>query len=184
LRYFDKKRIKYIGILSHATRRKTKEDIDYFITISGPEPQRTVLEKKIMPHLKSLKGKVVVTLGKPEESHHYKSDKRITICGFFDSKKQEEMMNRAKFIISRLGYTTVMELAELEKKNALFIPTPGQTEQEYLGYLYDKKGYFHHVHQHKLNLLKDIHEARNFKGYKPAWKTKDSIKKFMEVISK
>ncbi len=182
LRYLDKNKIKYIGILSHVKKKKVKEDIDYFITISGPEPQRTILEEHILPILPLLDGKIFVTLGKPEESCQVSSNRKITICGFLNSKEQEKMMNRAKFIVTRSGYTTVMEIAELNKKNVLFIPTPGQTEQEYLADLYEKKGYFHHVHQNKMNLVKDIEKAKKFTGYAPLWKTKDSIKRFIEVI--
>src|SRR3989344_7293984 len=163
IRFVEKNKIKYIGILSHIKKRKITEDVDYFISISGPEPQRTVLEEKIMPDLKLLKGKIVVALGKPE-SRYFTNHKHITICGFLDSKKQAEMMNRAKFIISRSGYTTIMEIAELGKNKTLFIPTPGQTEQEYLADLYEKRKQFNHVHQNKLNLIKNIEECRKFNG--------------------
>jgi uncharacterized protein (TIGR00661 family) len=174
-------KIKYIGILSQLQKKKVTEDIDYFISISGPEPQRTVLEEKIIPALHQLSGKIVVTLGRPE-SKDIKFNKKIRFFSFLDSKKQGEMMNRAKFIITRSGYTTIMEIAELNKKKVLFIPTPGQTEQEYLGNYYENKKYFHHVSQYKLNLGKDVEIARKFKGFKCPWKTEESVKKFLEVI--
>ena len=47
------------------------------------------------------------------------------------SSQLEETINESKIVVSRSGYTTVMDLAKLGKK-AFFIPTPGQTEQEYL----------------------------------------------------
>ncbi len=65
------------------------------------------------------------------------------------------MMQRAKHIICRSGYSSVMELLAL-KKSALFVPTPGQTEQEYLAEYYEKEGLFSHCTQDKLD-LKDIH---------------------------
>jgi glycosyltransferase, family 2 len=46
----------------------------------------------------------------------------------------EEKIKRflnAKTIISRAGYTTIMDLVELETQAILF-PTPNQTEQLYL----------------------------------------------------
>jgi len=181
LRYFSRRRIKYIGILSQAKKKKVKEDIDYFIPISGPEPQRTIFEKKILKGAKSLRGKIVIALGRPEIKIS-KSKRNMVIYGFLDSKKQEEMMNRAKFIITRSGYTTVMEIAELGKKNVLFVPTPGQTEQEYLADLYEEKGYFHHVHQDNIDLLNDIKKSTNLRAYNPPWRTEESIKKFMEFV--
>lgn len=48
-------------------------------------------------------------------------------------------IERSAFIISRSGYTTIMDLVKLGHP-ALLIPTPGQTEQEYLAkHLLEKK---------------------------------------------
>ena len=93
------------------------------------------------------------------------------------------MMNRAKFIISRPGYTTVMEIAELGKKNVLFLPTPGMSEQEYLADYYEEKGYFHHVSQYRLSLKEAIESTKDFKGVIIPWKTEQSVRNFMEVIN-
>ena len=91
-------------------------------------------------------------------------------------------MNRAKFIITRSGYTTVMELIELGKKNVLFIPTPGQPEQEYLADYYERKGYFHHAHQNRLNLKSEVEKSREFAGFIPEWRTTESVKKAIKFI--
>jgi UDP-N-acetylglucosamine:LPS N-acetylglucosamine transferase len=46
---------------------------------------------------------------------------------------------QSAFVISRSGYSTIMDLTGLGKKSIL-IPTPGQPEQEYLAeYLFNKK---------------------------------------------
>ena len=177
-----KGRVEYIGILSRIKKQKLKKDIDFFIPISGPEPQRTIFEKKVLKQIEKLKGRIVLVSGTPELKNK-KQKQNIEINSYFDLKKQEEIMNRAKFIVSRDGYTTVMEMVELDKKNALFIPSPGQTEQEYLADLYEQEKLFHHTHQNKMNLVEDIKDSRIFKGYKPKWKTKDSVKKFIELIS-
>jgi len=181
LLYVKGKKLKYVGILSQVKQRKLDQDIDYFISISGPEPQRTALEKVMRAKLNKLKGKIVVALGKPE-IEKTSSGKNIQIYGYLDSIKQEEMMNRSKFIICRSGYTTVMELTELGNKKVLFIPTPGQTEQVYLAKLYEKKKYFHFVEQQNLDILKDIAIARKFNGFIPEWKTKDSVDKILDII--
>jgi len=91
-------------------------------------------------------------------------------------------MNRAKFIITRSGYTTIMELAELGKTRVLLLPTPGQTEQEYLADYYEQQKYFHHVSQYRLRLADDIAKARKFRGFDPPWKTKDSVDRFMNIL--
>ncbi len=173
--------INYIGILSHLKKKKVAEDIDYFIPISGPEPQRTVFEEKILRQVGGLKGTVVIAGGKPGNEGKIKKN-NIHFHHFLNSKKQADMMNRAKFVISRSGYTTVMDLIELDKKRALFVPTPGQSEQEYLGDLYEKKRLFHHVHQRKMHLWRDVNVDKKFSGFRAPWKTEKSVKKFMEII--
>ncbi len=181
LRYIQEEKIEYIGILSHLKKLELRKDINYFISISGPEPQRTVFEKKIMEQINSLNyGKVVIAGGNPSAKIE-KHFKNITFYSFLDAKKQEETMNRARFIISRPGYTTMMELAELNK-NALLIPTPGQTEQEYLARYYEEKGYFRYVNQNEMNLKEDIGKSKNLNGFSPLWDTRESVKKFMQVI--
>ena len=78
---------------------------------------------------------------------------------YASTQEKEELMNRAKCIICRSGYTSLMEIAELGKQHALFIPTPGQTEQEYLSGYYEKKGWFHSKNQYRLDLPEDIRLA-------------------------
>lgn len=181
MRFFDNSKIRYMGIISHLKKKNMKRDVDYFISLTGPEPQRSILEKKILSDIKNLKGKIVVAGGNPDAKVN-KSLKNVRFYSYLNSKQQENMMNRCKFLITRSGYTTIMELAELDFKKALLIPTPGQTEQEYLADMYEEKRYFHHVHQDKLDLVKDLKEAEDFNGFKAPWKTKNSIKKFMEII--
>jgi UDP-N-acetylglucosamine:LPS N-acetylglucosamine transferase len=51
------------------------------------------------------------------------------------------LLARARAVVCRGGYTTIMELASLGKK-AVLVPTPGQTEQEYLARYLSARGYF------------------------------------------
>ena len=98
--------------------------------ISGREPNRTLLEEKLKSQLKYLRGTIVFVRGKPEENKNYKEN-NVEYISYAGAGLRDELMNRAKFIIARAGYTTIMDIVELNKK-ALLIPTPGQTEQEYL----------------------------------------------------
>jgi len=181
LLYFKQSKIEYLGPLGDLEKKDLFSDIDYFISLSGPEPQRSVLEKKIMDQISSLKGRIVVTLGKPEEEKtEYFSD-NIQIFSCLNRKKQEEMMNRAKLIITRSGYTTLMELAFLGKK-ALFIPTPGQTEQIYLADYHMNKKNFYSVSQNKLNLVKDVEKAKKYKGLSLDFSPKEAEDKFMRIV--
>ncbi|MBM4019864.1 MAG: hypothetical protein FJ288_16340, partial [Planctomycetes bacterium] len=128
------------------------------------EPQRTLLEEIVLRQVDRVEApRVVITLGKPEVREVRRLGGRITIHGFLDRAGQQEMMNRAGMVVCRSGYTTVMELAELGKK-ALFIPTPGQTEQEYLARYYEEHGFFHSVDQYELDLPADLEKARRMPG--------------------
>ena len=56
-----------------------------------------------------------------------------------NSKQLEQAFNESSLVLCRSGYTTIMDLAKLEKK-AFFIPTPGQYEQIYLAQKLEKEG--------------------------------------------
>ena len=133
--------------------------------ISGPEPQRTRLEEILLPQVPGLDGECVVLLGSPGSSGGKKSMPGCTVMPFATTEEKEVLMNRAKFILCRSGYTTVMEIAELGKKQALFIPTPGQTEQEYLSWYYEGRDWFHSKSQYKLDLAGDIAVAKKYAGF-------------------
>jgi uncharacterized protein (TIGR00661 family) len=177
-----RRRIYYAGILSSVRRMDVAEDVDVFISISGPEPQRTELERIVLERVGECPGKrIVVTLGKPEVKEVRRIGERIMVHGFLDRAGQEEMMNRAKLTVCRSGYTTVMELAELGKK-ALFIPTPGQTEQEYLARYYARRGWFHSASQYSLDLPRDIARARGMAGLPFRADTRANVEKLYAEV--
>lgn len=165
LHWPKRSRYYYAGILSSTQRMDVEQDVDLLISISGPEPQRTEFENVVMSQLGALTGmqRVVIALGKPEVTGVEHPAPNVEVHGFLNRARQQEMMNRARLIVSRSGYTTVMEIAELGKK-ALFIPTPGQTEQVYLSKFYEKTGQFHSVSQYELDLSRDIERARQYAG--------------------
>lgn len=123
--------VRYLGPLSRF--QKANEPIlwDVLAILSGPEPQRSILENKLIKELKKYSGKVLLVRGVVEKEKEKKVKGNITTINFLKSKELELAINRSAFVISRSGYTTIMDLAKLGKK-AFFIPTPGQTEQEYL----------------------------------------------------
>ncbi|MDR1114040.1 MAG: phosphatidylglycerophosphatase A [Candidatus Margulisbacteria bacterium] len=181
--FLKKKDVEYIGILSMLRKRRTKRKLDYFISISGPEPQRTVFEEKTLAALDVLQGrKTVITLGTPEKAGYHKKIGTVEIFGILNRKQQEEMMNAAALVVTRSGYSTVMDLAELEKK-ALLIPTDGQPEQEYLARYHKLLGHNHVARLKKLDLRRDLELAKHYPGYKTKHKTADSVKKFLALIS-
>ena len=66
-------------------------------------------------------------------------------------------MHDAEIILSRSGYSTIMDLVQI-KRNAILVPTPGQTEQEYLGQHLHEKKWMYTVSQKNFNLEKALRE--------------------------
>lgn len=123
--------IEYIGPLSRFSKKETKSVYALLVLLSGPEPQRTLLEENLFIVLKEFKGKVLFVRGLVDDTQTKIENENLTIHNFMTSESLEQAINESKMVLSRSGYTTIMDLAKLEKK-AFFIPTPGQFEQEYL----------------------------------------------------
>jgi uncharacterized protein (TIGR00661 family) len=165
----------FCGILSSTPKMDVEQDLDNLVIISGPEPQRTRLEEIMTPMLPELDGSTIVLLGSPQKTHTRSLSDRCTLISYASTQEKIHLMNRAKFIICRSGYTSMMEMAELNKRHGLFIPTPGQPEQEYLSDYYEKMGWFYSKSQYKLNLREDIPAAMKYKGFPTMPPTKDNI---------
>ena len=121
----------YIGPLSRFEKKTLPIRYDLMVILSGPEPQRTLLEAQLSVALKKYNGEVLFVKGKIETLQEIKKEANITFYNFMNSKELEIAFNESNAVLCRSGYTTIMDLAKLHKK-AFFIPTPGQYEQEYL----------------------------------------------------
>jgi len=166
----------YSGILCSTRKLEVAEDLDYLIIISGPEPQRTKLEEILLSQVQNLPGKKVVLLGSPGKNFTRQLDGDTTVRSYVSTEEKVELMNRARFVISRSGYTTMMELAEMDKKHGLFIPTPGQTEQEYLSRFYRQKGWFLSRSQYRIDLARDVELAMDYRGFPEMPKTEENVR--------
>jgi len=177
--WIPKEKIEYIGPLSSFQRRDMERDIDILISISGPEPQRTLFENMVMEQMDSLDGNVVVTLGRPENG----GKKRKNVYYYLPLKKREELMNRSKLIISRSGYSTIMDLYVVGGK-AMFIPTPGQPEQEYLAKYLEKRKIAGYDSQDSFNLKELIERSKYYEGFKGNYNALQSVENIIRVISR
>ena len=148
--------VKYIGILSrfHPDRKEVSNPL--LILISGPEPQRTELENKIFEGLSIYKGRAVVVRGLPGMKEKKTiSNAGIVIYNHLPSEALNEWMNCSAIVISRSGYSSIMDLARLRRK-ALLIPTPGQPEQEYLAKELEEKKWALQVSQESFRLEESV----------------------------
>ncbi|WP_299054212.1 glycosyltransferase [uncultured Polaribacter sp.] len=130
---------KFIGVLSRFTKQELPEVIDVLVIISGPEPSRTNFEKKLISEFKNDTRNIVFVLGIVEKHQKKWKENNCTFYNYVLSAELESFINSSKVVVCRSGYTSIMDLAVLEKK-VFFIPTKNQEEQEYLAtYLYKNK---------------------------------------------
>lgn len=175
-------RAEYLGILSSISNRGLEPDVDVFISISGAEPQRTYLERLVLAQVHELgPRRVEVTLGRPDLPYRCTVQGRVRVHTYLNRGRQEEMLNRARLVVTRSGYTTLMELAELGKR-ALLIPTVGQSEQEYLADYHHGLAHAHAVRQGKLDLARDVPLAERTAGLPRVHPTSESIRRFLAAI--
>ena len=148
-----KNKIKHIGPLCRMQKKDLPIKYDLMIVLSGPEPQRTILEKKLIEEIELYEGHIVFIKGIVEETQTKVQVENITYYNFMNTKQLEKTFNESNKVLCRSGYTSIMDLAILEKK-AFFIPTPGQYEQEYLAKKFKKEGLVPYSKQDKFKLKK------------------------------
>ena len=151
----------YIGILSRIKPVPAKITINpLLILLSGPEPQRSQLENIIFSQLAGLTISCIVLRGLPDSSRPapYIRD-GVQVFNHLASAELNQWLRSSDIILTRSGYSSIMDMVQL-RKNAILVPTPGQTEQEYLGkHLHELKWMFT-VPQRKFNLVKAIKEYK------------------------
>ena len=131
-------RVKYMGPLSRFNINPLPKKYDVLALVSGPEPQRQKLEDLFRKEFANYEGKVLLVRGVIEDSEKKETIGNMTIFNYLSGKALEDAFNQSDVIVSRSGYTTIMDVAKLGKK-AFFIPTPGQPEQQYLAKRLRKK---------------------------------------------
>lgn len=145
--------IKYIGPLSRFSKKELPIKYKYVIILSGPEPQRGILEKILLKEFENFSSSVLFIRGVLEKEVKVKTMGNLTIYNYLLGQELEEALNSSEAIICRSGYTSVMDIARLEKK-AFLIPTPGQPEQEYLAKRLAAKGLVCSCHQNEFSIKK------------------------------
>ncbi len=166
------KGIRFIGALSRFSSLKiSKEDNPLYsdfpedfilVLLSGPEPQRSLLEEKIEKELNNTNYSAVILKGKPGSTQECFSSNRARFNHLPD-RKMAYLIENSEIIICRSGYSTIMDLSCFNKK-ALLIPTPGQTEQEYLGKRLHASNMSFCTEQKRLNLPPQLDSAKKCKG--------------------
>lgn len=142
---------------------QVKKNIDLLILVSGPEPQRTIFETIFLNELKDTTLSVVLLRGLPGEQKTISiENKKVTVFNHLSSKELNQLMQEAELVIARSGYSSIMDLVSLHQK-AILVPTPGQTEQEYLARILMKKGLFYSARQENFSLKSVLEKVKGFK---------------------
>lgn len=123
----------FVGMLSRFSKSTTKPDDKLILgLVSGPENQRTLFEQNLLTQLMRLNQPAVIVRGLTHSADE-RVQNGVELINHLPASKLETLITNASVIIARSGYSTIMDLFCLGKRNVILIPTPGQTEQEYLG---------------------------------------------------
>lgn len=154
--------VKYIGPLSRLQQNgATGNSQHILILLSGPEPQRSILEQKILQQVGNMSSPVLLIRGVPGESVIPDVASHVVVKNHLPAQELQRALSRASIVISRCGYSTVMDLMAV-KKNSILIPTPGQTEQEYLAQHLMQQNLALCIPQNKFNLQSALSLASSF----------------------
>ena len=150
------KNTSFIGPVSRFNQQaeKNKENkFKYLGIISGPEPQRSMLENILFSELSKENFPCAIIGGNMNKSVHTKDN--ISYFPHLSTDAFFKLISESESIICRPGYSSIMDLHILNKK-AVFIPTPGQTEQEYLAKYHSQKSSIGWIHQNLFKLTETL----------------------------
>ena len=168
-KYTSFKNIFFIGPLSRfGNSSETNYDgnniYDLLCIISGPEPQRTIFENLILEQIKENSSlKILIVRGITELDEVKQITKNVTMVNHMETKEFRTAILDSSLVICRPGYSSVMDMVALGK-NAIFVPTPGQTEQIYLAFYHKSRGSFYSVDQKRFNIQLAIEKSKYFHG--------------------
>lgn len=162
--------IKYLGILSrfsaHDVKNKRTND-KIAVVLSGPEPQRSNLEQILLEQALALPRYFVFVKGKTQVKEHHFIAENVEMASYLTSNELRELLESCTTIVCRSGYSSLMDLAALGGKRAILIPTPGQTEQEYLAEILQQSGIFLTQKQDGVDLAAGLERLPNTSGIAP-----------------
>lgn len=159
----------YIGPLSRfrwvENRGMIQKPADLLCIVSGPEPQRSIFLNLLLEQLRGMDIKTVIVAGIPGESIDAAGlPDHITLYPHLPDEELLALMKSCRLVVSRSGYSTIMDISIAGGK-AAFIPTPGQSEQEYLAELYKQSGIAFSTSQERMNIAEMFQKAGEYKGF-------------------
>lgn len=176
---------RWVGVLSRFFTKEitlTSLQYDVMAIISGPEPQRSTWEQLVLEQLYRSDLKALVVTGNAEKKISKKSG-NATIVSHLSAKEMRNSIMSSEVVLCRSGYSSVMDLSALGAK-AMLVPTPGQTEQEYLARYHHEKGHFFSQTQSQFDLSVALEAAKDFKGIRmqPSGLLENAVDDFLTLL--
>jgi UDP-N-acetylglucosamine transferase subunit ALG13 len=159
-----------------------KKVYDVLVILSGPEPQRSIFEQIILDQASRIPLNFLIVRGVTEVPQTMQTKNNLDIISHLTAAEMKEAILSSSIIVSRSGYSTIMDLAVLKKK-AIFVPTPGQTEQEYLAQRCMKAGFAYTETQGTFDLKRALAEVEVYKGFEGFQEPEErGLEKRMELL--
>jgi hypothetical protein len=176
---------RFVGPLSRIPEHPAgtpSHSVELLVTLSGPEPQRTILEKRILISAATFPGRIVLLRGKPAGGLPAPVPSNVSVREHCRAGEAGELMRGARAVVCRGGYSTIMELVRL-RKPAVLVPTPGQTEQEYLCARMEEKRWFATASQSGLDLREAVHTLESGRYLPPRLRGGDLLGEALEEVA-
>lgn len=177
------KHVRYIGPLSRMKSLATAKEYDIIAVLSGPEPQRSIFEKKIIDQASLLDKKTLIIRGTSKGSGLKNKVANLEIIPYLTSQALNQKIMASEVLVARSGYSTIMDVVRMQCKKVILVPTPGQTEQEYLAQQFSEQGWFVAQKQATFNLAKALGAVEQAKGYPHNInRTQDALKNAISTL--
>ncbi len=167
----------YVGTLSRFSAAPVQEQPGHvLVLLSGPEPQRTVFENKLIGELAHYPATATVVRGLPGQATIIPSTGMLQFHNHLPANALADEIARASLVICRSGYSTLMDMSVFGKKMVL-VPTPGQTEQVYLAGYWQQQGWAPAITQREFSLRLALEKAAQYQYRLPALPNDDLLQK-------
>ena len=169
----------FIGILSRFENKEYPKPVDgsYVLCIlSGPEPQRSILEEKIINQSFQLNHQLIIVGGQPNKDQSSYELSNIKYFTHLPTAELATYIQHADLVISRSGYSSLMDYVTLGCKSVFLIPTPDQPEQIYLAKRMKESGICDFAFQDDFHLAEAFNSKGSFSGFFTTMDTKDTAK--------
>lgn len=156
----------FVGLLSRFKKLEIEKLYDLVFMLSGPEPQRTLLEERILNQLEHVGFQKAILIRGTNEGPEISKQllnkfPNLSIRSLVSGSELNKIMCASKLLVCRSGYSTLLDLSVIQSR-AILIPTPGQPEQEYLSLELMNKKLYYSVQQDALNFEVDLKQAEKY----------------------